>query len=106
MVTEIGPKEFRSRLASGETPVVLDVREPEEIRRAPFAGALEIPMGEVPGRLDELDPTEEIVVLCHHGIRSRRIAAFLETQGFQRVSNLAGGIDSWSAEVDPGIPRY
>ena len=106
MVKEIGPRELHQRLASGEMPLVLDVREPAEIRLAPFAGALEIPLGELQQRIAELDPSEEIVVLCHHGIRSARVASYLADQGFARVVNLAGGIDAWSVLVDPSVPRY
>lgn len=99
-------EQLRDLLAQGKMPTVLDVREPDETRLAPFAGALEIPMGEVPSRLNEIDPDEEIVVLCHHGIRSGRVAAFLDQQGFRRVANLTGGIDAWSLFVDPNVPRY
>ncbi len=99
-------EQLRDLLAQGKMPTVLDVREPDETRLAPFAGAIEIPMGEVPSRLTELDPDDEIVVLCHHGIRSGRIAAFLDQQGFRRVANLTGGIDAWSLFVDPNVPRY
>jgi rhodanese-related sulfurtransferase len=98
--------ELRARLVRGEMPVILDVREPEEIQIAAFAGAIAIPMGQVVARLHELDPDEEIVVLCHHGVRSRRIAEYLHQQGFPHVANLAGGIDAWSELVDPGVPRY
>lgn len=98
--------QLRDLLAQGKMPTVLDVREPDETRLAPFAGAVEIPMGEVPSRLTELDPDDEIVVLCHHGIRSARVAAFLDQQGFRRVANLTGGIDAWSLFIDPNVPRY
>ena len=106
MAVEIGVEQLRDLLAQGKMPTVLDVREPDETRLAPFAGAVEIPMGEIPSRLSELDPEDEIVVLCHHGIRSGRIAAFLDQQGFQRVANLTGGIDAWSLFIDPNVPRY
>ena len=98
--------QLRDLLAQGKMPTVLDVGEPDETRLAPFAGAVEIPMGEVPSRLTELDPDDEIVVLCHHGIRSARVAAFLDQQGFRRVANLTGGIDAWSLFIDPNVPRY
>lgn len=103
---EIGVEQLRDRLARGETPTILDVREPDETQIAPFAGAIEIPMGEVPARVRELDPDEDIVVLCHHGIRSGRVVTFLAKQGFRSVANLTGGIDAWSLIVDPRIPRY
>jgi rhodanese-related sulfurtransferase len=106
LIREIGARELCERLARGETPIVLDVREPDEIRIARFAGAIEIPLGQLTARLHELDQTDEIVVLCHHGIRSARVASFLAQNGFAKVKNLAGGIDSWAAEIDPSVPRY
>lgn len=106
MAAELRVEQLRDLLAQGKTPTILDVREPDETQLAPFTGAVEIPMGEVPSRLQELDPDDDIVVLCHHGIRSGRVAAYLDQQGFQRVSNLTGGIDAWSLFVDPSVPRY
>ena len=73
---------------------------------ASIAGAAFVPMREVPGRLGELDPGKEIVVFCHHGIRSAMVVEYLRGQGFAKAVNLAGGIDAWSREVDPGVPRY
>lgn len=105
-MSEIRPEQLRDLLARGKTPLILDVREPEETRLAPFAGALEIPLAEIPERLAEIPTEEDIVVLCHHGIRSGRAAAYLATRGFGRVSNLVGGIDAWSRLVDPHVPRY
>jgi len=66
-----------------------------------------MPMGDVPGRAhQELDPEEHIVVLCHHGVRSINVTAWLRNQGFEQAQSLRGGIDAWSAEVDPSVPRY
>jgi rhodanese-related sulfurtransferase len=67
---------------------------------------LHIPMNEVPGRLAELDAARPVVCICHHGMRSAQVVAFLERQGFDAVYNLAGGSDAWSAQVDAGVPRY
>ena len=106
MAAEISVEQLREVLAQGKTPTILDVREPDETQIAPFAGAVEIPMGGIPSRLHELNPADEIVVLCHHGIRSGRVAAYLDHQGFQKVLNLTGGIDAWSIFVDPSIARY
>lgn len=102
----MGVEALRDLLAGGKTPTILDVREPDETQLAPFAGAVEIPMGEIPSRLDELDRDDEIIVLCHHGIRSGRVAAYLVQEGFSHISNLTGGIDAWSLFIDPKIPRY
>ena len=106
MVREISAVELKQQLDSRRPLLLLDVREPEELLLARLPGALHIPMGEVPGRLHELDPDAEIVVVCHHGIRSASVAEFLAQREFAHVINLAGGIDAWSATVDPNVPRY
>ena len=106
MVTSLSPQHLRERLDAGEALVVLDVREPEEIAIARLDGAVEIPMQDIPARLAELDSTAEIVVVCHHGMRSAHVASFLAEQGFARVANLTGGIDAWSLTVDPSVARY
>jgi rhodanese-related sulfurtransferase len=91
-------------------PVILDVREPKEVQTASIKAdgfKLEhIPMGVIPPRLHELDPAKPVACLCHHGARSMRVAAFLENQGFAHVANITGGINAWSAQVDPSVPRY
>lgn len=86
--------------------VLLDCREPEEIAIARIDGALHIPMGEIPSRLQSLDPAKEYVVFCHHGVRSAHVVSFLRKQEFERVRNMTGGIDAWSRDVDPTVPRY
>jgi rhodanese-related sulfurtransferase len=103
---EIEPPELKARLDRGERVFILDVREPEEIALAPFPGATHIAMGDVPARLQELDPDRETVVVCHHGIRSAQVATYLLRMGFEQVKNLAGGIDAWSETADPSTPRY
>ncbi len=102
----ISVAELETMLKEGKAPAVLDVREEWETRLAPFAGATWIPMGQIPARLQELNKTRETVVICHHGIRSWRVAKFLESEGFENVINLAGGIDAWSKEIDSSIPLY
>jgi rhodanese-related sulfurtransferase len=84
----------------------LDVREPAEHAAARIEGAVFIPMREIPERLGELDTTGEVIVFCHHGSRSGMVVNFLRSKGFEKAVNLAGGIDAWSVEVDPGVPRY
>jgi len=103
---EISPGELKTRLERGDRLVIVDVREPEEIAIAAFPSAKHIPMGDVPSRLSELDPDTETVVVCHHGIRSAQVAAYLARMGFEHVLNLIGGIDEWSETVDPSVPRY
>lgn len=86
---------------------LLDVREPWEFAAAHIEGSLLMPMGDVPARAhQELDPDEHLVVICHHGVRSMNVTVWLRNQGFERVQSLRGGIDAWSAEVDPAVPRY
>ena len=96
--------------AAGSPPLLLDVREPWECAIAALhvdgARTLNLPMGEMAGRLDELDPAQPVVCICHHGMRSAQAVAFLLRQGHAPVYNLAGGIDAWSAQVDPLVPRY
>ena len=104
-LSEIQPAELKKRLAEGEKPLIVDVREPWEIAAASISGTLNIPMGDIPSRLSELDPDRETIVMCHHGIRSAQVATFLSRNGFEKVINLAGGIDAWS-DIDPSIPRY
>jgi len=86
--------------------VLLDVREPFEFEIARLPNARLIPLGELPARLNELDSRVEIVTYCHHGIRSRRAMELLKGAGFAKVRNLRGGIDAWSVDVDPSVPRY
>lgn len=91
-------------------PVLLDVREPWEIQQAalrlPGAQALDIPMSELPSRLNELPDDVPIVCLCHHGVRSANVAAWLVRNGFDEVWDVVGGIDAWSLEMDRTLPRY
>ncbi|MDH4228547.1 MAG: rhodanese-like domain-containing protein [Nitrospirota bacterium] len=99
-------QQIKQRLESGDALFLLDVREPPERAFNSIDGSVHIPMGEIPHRLRELDPDKEIVVYCHHGVRSFQVAAYLKANGFGQVYNLAGGIDAWSVSVDPAIPRY
>ena len=106
MISEISVTDLSRRIAGPDAPVVLDVREPQEIAVARFPGAVEIPMQSVPSRMAELDRNAEIFVLCHHGMRSAHVADYLAEQGFTRVGNVTGGIDAWALMVDPSVPRY
>jgi len=106
VIGKIDPATLKTRLDRGDSVLILDVREPFEIALAPFPGATHIPMGDIPSRLTELDPDCETVVVCHHGVRSAQVAMYLAQMGFERVLNLAGGIDAWSEDADPSTPRY
>lgn len=90
--------------------LLLDVRESWEVEtaaiRLPGVPFKHIPLSRIPERLKELDPSQPIVCVCHHGVRSLQVVAFLERNGFESVYNLAGGIDAWSVQVDPSVPRY
>ena len=105
-VREITPRELAAKLARGEAFDLLDVREPHEFQLARIPGARLVPLGAFALAVPSLDPKREVVVHCHHGVRSAAAAEYLQAQGFRRVWNLAGGIDRWSEEVDPAVPRY
>ena len=93
-------------LQQGAAMVLLDCREPEELALASLPGALHIPMNEIPLRVKELNPEADIVVFCHHGIRSQQVANYLERMGFDKLNNLVGGINAWAREVDPKMATY
>ncbi len=105
-VPQIDARTLAERLARGESIVLLDCREAEELAIARLDGAVHIPMGELTVRFTELDPDDEIVVICRTGRRSQSVAAWLRERGFDRVWNLAGGLHAWSRDVDPTMPRY
>jgi len=104
---EITPRAAAELLqAKPADTLLLDVREPMELEIAAVQGALHIPMGEIPSRLDEIDKTRTIICLCRSGARSGQVADFLEQQGYSSVFNLVGGINAWALEVDDSIPTY
>ncbi len=102
----ITASELKARWDRGDRPFLLDVREPVEHNLVHLPGSTLIPLGELVGRQHELDHAREIVVYCHLGIRSMHAVAFLRHAGFAGARNLRGGVDAWSAEVDPSVPRY
>lgn len=113
MIDQITPTDIAAWHAShaADGPVtVLDVREPAELAVASVTPdgftLLAIPMGEIPARMAELDRDQPIACLCHHGGRSMRVAQYLAQNGFSRIANIAGGIDAWSQQRDPSVPRY
>jgi rhodanese-related sulfurtransferase len=105
---EVTPAELDAwrRDATRAAPYVLDVREPWEHDKARIDDATLIPMREIPSRAGELPADRDIVIMCHHGSRSAQVVQWLARNGYERVHNLAGGIDAWSRLVDPAIPRY
>jgi adenylyltransferase/sulfurtransferase len=102
----ITPKELKARLDKGDKLVLIDVREPWEFALAKLTGSVLIPLDTLPQSLDKLDRQAEIIAYCHHGMRSADATGFLVQQGFPNVKNLIGGIDAWSAQIDPSVPRY
>ena len=103
---EISPSEAAELLRENKARVI-DVRELWEFETARIEGSVLMPMGDVPSRAhQELDPDERLVVLCHHGMRSLSVTAWLRNQGFETVQSLRGGIDAWAAQVDPALGRY
>lgn len=104
---EITAEELKGKLDAGEEFMLLDVREPWEFETARIDGAKLMPMGDVPSRAhQELDPEDHIVVVCHHGVRSMNVTAWLRQQGFDKTQSLRGGIDGWSRRVDQKVPVY
>jgi sulfur-carrier protein adenylyltransferase/sulfurtransferase len=103
---DIDPRALATRLARGDALAVLDVREPWEHAIGQLEGSLLMPMGRVPAESGALPRDRTIVVACHHGTRSAMVAEYLRASGFRAVLNLTGGIDRWSVEVDPSVPRY
>lgn len=92
--------------AGRDKPVLLDVREPWEFETCHIDGSVTMPMNTVPDSLTELDAEQLIICICHHGVRSMQVAAYLEQQGFNRVINLTGGVDAWAKQVDSTMPTY
>jgi rhodanese-related sulfurtransferase len=88
---------------------LLDVREPQEYALTRIEGSLLIPMNSIPGELQKLEALADegdILVLCHHGVRSLQVAAWLQARGVENAVSITGGIDRWSVEIDAGVARY
>ena len=102
------PSELAAKLRAPQPPRLLDVREPEEHAFVALPDSTLIPLGELHAHLDDLESwkDDEVVVYCHHGIRSAQAVAMLRAAGFANVHNLAGGIEGWTSEMDPSLPRY
>jgi rhodanese-related sulfurtransferase len=106
---EVTPQEIQRRIAAGEKLALLDVREPGEFQLARIGGAELIPMRTVPAELSRLDAQADdtpLIVFCHHGVRSLNVVHWLREQGVATCQSMAGGIDRWSLEIDPVVPRY
>ena len=105
-IKQLSATELKNRLQQEHKLFLLDVREPHEFKYASIRNSVLIPLNQIPQRLAELDPEREIVVICHHGMRSQQAANFLERSGFKAITNLKGGIDAWSLECDGSVARY
>ena len=88
------------------SPLLLDVREPWEFEICHIVGSINLPMGQIPLQLHQLQTAEETVVICHHGIRSQQVIHYLEQQGLDSLINLDGGVDAWARDVDLDMPVY
>lgn len=107
MVDSISPGELKEKLDQApEQLILLDVREPTEYAICHIGSSVHIPMGEITRRIGELDDSRQIIVLCHHGMRSMQVAMYLADHGFTQVANLEGGIDAWATSVDTSMARY
>ena len=103
---EITPQELKARLDGSDRPVLVDVRDDWETKLCKLPNALHIPMEELEFRTEELNQADEIVVYCHHGVRSAAVADYLRRLGFTRARNLSGGLDAWARGVEPTMRRY
>jgi rhodanese-related sulfurtransferase len=109
LALEITPQEVQQRLAAGEKLALIDVREPAEFQLAKIEGAELIPMRSVPAELSRLDAQAgdaPLIVFCHHGVRSLNVVHWLREHDVDACQSMAGGIERWSLEIDPGVPRY
>jgi rhodanese-related sulfurtransferase len=103
---EILPREVKERLERGEKFAFIDVREPWEHQTTHIEGTKLIPLGQIRANFAELEAAEDVVLFCHHGMRSLDAAAWLRSQGVEGARSMAGGIERWSLEVDPKVARY
>jgi rhodanese-related sulfurtransferase len=106
MLPEITARDLAAELQSSQPPRLIDVREANEHAFCRLLAAELKPLGQIRTWAAELDPEDNLVLLCHSGFRSAQAVMFLRSQGFKRVRNLRGGIDAWSVQVDPTVPRY
>ena len=100
------PEELKKRLDAGEKPILLDVREPWEFSICKIEGSVNISMSEPEKLINELNANDEIIAICHHGMRSFQVCNYLENNAFNKVLNLDGGIDSWAKTIDTDMAQY
>ena len=102
---DLTPKELKVYLESNK-PLLLDVREQWEWDKCHFDKARLLPMGQIMANIDSLDKSQELVIICHHGIRSMQVARYFESIGFDKIINLKGGIDAWAKTIDDTMVLY
>ncbi|MDI1279384.1 rhodanese-like domain-containing protein [Methylobacter sp.] len=105
-IKQVSATELKTRIQNEPQLFLLDVREPNEFQYASIENSVLIPLNQITERLSELNPQQEMVVICHHGVRSAQACMYLVHSGFTNVSNLTGGIDAWSCDCDNSVPRY
>jgi rhodanese-related sulfurtransferase len=103
---EILPRDVKARMDRGEHFLFIDVREPWEHQTAHIEGAKLIPLGQIRASFGELDVDGDVVLFCHHGMRSLDAAAWLRSQGVEGARSMTGGIERWAVEIDPKVPHY
>ena len=105
-IKQLSAIELKTKMQENEQLFLLDVREPFEFTHGHIEGSVTIPLNQIPQRLREIDMEQEVVLICHHGMRSMQAANFLSQVGYKQISNLVGGIDAWSVDVDTAVARY
>ena len=106
---EISPREVADLQRSGKPILLIDVREPNEWAISRIEGASLVPMNTVPANLQSLEgqaDSSDLIVYCHHGVRSLQVVAWLREKGIENCLSMSGGLDRWSLEIDPNVPRY
>lgn len=105
-IVQLSALQLQEKMRQNLPLLLLDVREPHEYSYARIQGSQLMPLGLIPAQVKMLERDRDIVLICHHGMRSMQAAAFLNHAGFKRLYNLSGGIDAWSVECDSAVPRY
>ena len=103
---EVTPREVSARLERGDKFLFVDVREKWEYEASHIEGSVLVPLREIPAHLQRLETEADVVFFCHHGVRSMDAAVWLRSKGVAGARSMAGGIDRWTTEVDPQVPRY
>jgi rhodanese-related sulfurtransferase len=106
LVPQISVEELKAKRDRGETPALLDVREPHEYAISDLPRSIKVPLGALPKSLDKIPRDREVIVYCRTGGRSANAVQFLRQMGYQKAVNLAGGVNAWADRIDPTMPKY